>query len=64
MIAAEPSQRGDAAGFAAAVRQLRDNADSWERQGRNARRMLEDRFGQQQALPAWEALLGEVALSR
>ncbi|WP_295455980.1 glycosyltransferase family 4 protein [uncultured Thiodictyon sp.] len=52
---------GDGAGFAAAVRRWRDDAAFWERQGANARRLLEDRFAQERALAQWEHLLGEVA---
>lgn len=53
---------GDGAGFAAAVRRWRDDPSLRERQGANARRLLEDHFEQQQALAAWEGLLEEVAL--
>jgi colanic acid biosynthesis glycosyl transferase WcaI len=52
---------GDGAGFAAAVRRLRDDAPLRRRLGVNARRLLEEQFAQQRALAAWEGLLEEVA---
>lgn len=48
---------GDSAGLAAAIRRLRDDAALREAWGRNARRVLEERFEKRQALQAWAEVL-------
>jgi colanic acid biosynthesis glycosyl transferase WcaI len=47
----------DAAGFAAALRQLIDNHDLRQRLGRQARQLVEQRYGQEAVLGALEAQL-------
>jgi colanic acid biosynthesis glycosyl transferase WcaI len=52
---------GDAAAFAAAVLALRDDPMRRERQGRNARAMIESEFPRSRALEAWTRRLQQVA---
>ena len=47
----------DAAGFAAALRQLIDNHELRHRLGRQARQLVEQRYGQEAVLGALEAQL-------
>ncbi len=54
---------GDAAAFAAAVLGLSDDRAQRERQGRNARLMIENEFPRERALDAWVRRLQQVAFA-
>ena len=53
--------RGDDAGFASAILQLRNDPELREAMGRRARRLLDDRFSRTRALRLWQDLIGELA---
>lgn len=53
--------RGDDAGFASAILQLRNDRALCDAMGRRARRLLDDRFSRSKALRLWQDLIGELA---
>ncbi len=53
--------RGDDAGFASAILQLRNDRALREAMGSRARRLLDDRFSRSRALRLWQDLIGELA---
>jgi glycosyltransferase involved in cell wall biosynthesis len=56
--------QGDSAGLTQVIRELRADPERVLAMGRRARNLFESRFDRNQALPAWEELLAEVAENR
>lgn len=53
--------RGDDAGFASAILQLRIDRALRDAMGRRARRLLDDRLSRSKALRLWQNLIGELS---